>query len=81
MVEPKRAACDGWRARAHPRRKEARGCENSFRSARFTRFAGKTEFLHPTGGGATPVSHTPAASGVRRQDLLGGLIHEYQRAA
>src|SRR5215207_2168345 len=25
------------------------GCENSVRSARFTRFAGKTEFLHPTG--------------------------------
>jgi putative transposase len=35
----------------------------------------------PDSGGATPVSHTPAASGVRRQDLLGGLIHEYQRAA
>jgi putative transposase len=26
-------------------------------------------------------SHTPAASGVRRRDLLGGLIHKYQRAA
>ena len=35
----------------------------------------------PDGDGATPVSHTAATSGVRRQDVLGGLIHEYQRAA
>jgi putative transposase len=35
----------------------------------------------PDGGGAAPVNHTRAASAVRRQDLLGGLIHEYRRAA
>jgi putative transposase len=37
--------------------------------------------IPPDGGGTAPVNHTRVASAVRRQDLLGGLIHEYRRAA
>jgi hypothetical protein len=42
---------------------------------------GISPWMSGTPSGASPVTHTPATSGVRRQDLLGGLIHEYQRAA
>jgi putative transposase len=35
----------------------------------------------PSGGNNVPVDHTSDASTVRCSDLLGGLIHEYQRAA
>jgi putative transposase len=39
------------------------------------------QLASPDGAGATLSATPPAASGVRLQDLLGGLIHEYQRAA
>jgi putative transposase len=35
----------------------------------------------PNGTNPDAVGRTPAASGVYRQDLLGGLIHEYRQAA
>jgi hypothetical protein len=35
----------------------------------------------PNGGSIVALDRTPEASTVRRRDLLGGLIHEYQRAA
>jgi transposase InsO family protein len=39
------------------------------------------QLVPPDGGDAIPVNHTRGASAVRRQDLLGGLIHEYRQAA
>jgi putative transposase len=35
----------------------------------------------PDGSSSADSEHTPTAASVRRHDLLGGLIHEYQRAA
>ncbi len=42
---------------------------------------GRTHLERPDGGDVIPVNHTRGASAVRRQDLLGGLIHEYRQAA
>lgn len=39
------------------------------------------ELAPPDGANAAAVDHTPEAPAVRRHDLLGGLIHEYQHAA
>jgi putative transposase len=39
------------------------------------------QLVPPDGGDAIPVNQTGGASAVRRQDLLGGLIHEYRQAA
>jgi putative transposase len=39
------------------------------------------ELTPPDGGNSADNDGTPAAAAVRRHDLLGGLIHEYQRAA
>jgi transposase InsO family protein len=35
----------------------------------------------PSGGNSVAVDHTSDTPPIRRHDLLGGLIHEYQRAA
>jgi hypothetical protein len=36
--------------------------------------------LRPPDGGGTPVAD-PATARIRRHKVLGGLIHEYERAA
>jgi hypothetical protein len=35
----------------------------------------------PDGANTAAIAPTPEAHAVRRHDLLGGLIHEYQQAA
>jgi len=39
------------------------------------------QLVPPNGGNSAAVDHTSNASTVHRHDLLGGLIHEYERAA
>jgi putative transposase len=39
------------------------------------------QLLPPNGRNASEDSNTPATTAIRRHDLLGGLIHEYQQAA
>jgi putative transposase len=39
------------------------------------------QLLPPNGGNSSKRSNTRAATAIRRRDLLGGLIHEYQQAA
>ena len=56
---------------------------NAHSAERLLRRTGRTarSKLAPPNGNPDFVGRTPAASGVYRHDLLGGLIHEYRQAA